>query len=346
MSKTSIALALTIVIPTFNRYRCLRLLLNTLKLELLGLEGRVAVVIGDNASTDDTRNLTLEFASCWRDTLILRHETNVGAEENFCRCIERVSSKYFWIIGDDDLPRAGLISAIFPLLDSEEPDLLYLNSRWSQNFSGHEEIGRVKILSATLMGRREFARSIHIWFTFVSSFVVKRSLAHDSSLRRFSIYRLVQLDWIFRGLSQGVRFIHIASPCVLATSGNSGGYSALKVFGNYFQSVTREALSGDIEHREMAEDIIRRASIAYLPSLVWGLRQVRANNFLDTKNYMIANLEPQLGSSIVYWLILRPLSSTGPFIGRVLLLVSRFAAFITALFDILRARLNGSIRAL
>lgn len=336
---------LTIIVPTYNRATCLGTLLDALTVELQGFEDRVDVVIGDNASADGTPAVTAAFASRWAATRVLRHAENLGPDENFCRCVEAVDTSYFWIIGDDDLPRAGALPALLEMLDTHQPDLVYLSSRWTQTLSSYEEAGRLNSLEATSMGRRDFARRVHVWTTFISGSIVKRSLAPNASLRQFTGSLLVQLGWILGALRQGRRFVHVASPCVLATSGNSGGYGVLKVFGNNFQRVTREALSFDADQRAMAEDIIRRASIAFLPDLVWGFRQAKAGNF-DQKEGIVANLEPQLGSSLAYRWIIRPLSTATPRAAGLLLKVAHAATRLTAASDRLRARFLGGVQAL
>ncbi|WP_431265248.1 glycosyltransferase family 2 protein [Roseateles chitinivorans] len=336
---------LTIIVPTYNRAACLRMLLDALSVELRGLEDRVDVVIGDNASADDTPAATAAFAGRWPATRVLRHPQNLGPDENFCRCVEAVRTSYFWIIGDDDLPRAGAIPALLAMLDTHQPDLVYLSSRWTQTLTSHDEAGSLGALGATRLDRRDFARRVHVWTTFISGSIVKRSLAPDASLRQFTGSLLVQLGWILGALRQGRHFIHVASPCVLATSGNSGGYGVLKVFGNNFQRVTREALSADDDQRAMAEDIIRRASIAFLPDLVWGFRQAKAGNF-DQKEGIAASLEPQLGSTFAYRCLIRPLSTATPRTARLLLRAAHAITRLTAIGDRLRARLGAGVTTL
>lgn len=102
--------ALTITIPTFNRTQSLGMMLEALKLELCGQERGIAVVIGDNNSSDNTFEVASTLLALWPNTLILHRDRNLGSEENFCRHIELVESRYFWIIGDDDLQRAEAIA--------------------------------------------------------------------------------------------------------------------------------------------------------------------------------------------------------------------------------------------
>lgn len=336
---------LTIIVPTYNRARHLGMLLDALSVELHGLEDQVVVVIGDNGSSDETPEVTALFADRWEASRVLRHAENLGPEENFCRCIETVETPYFWIIGDDDLPRAGAIPLLINLLCSHDPGLVYLSSRWTPTLSSHEAAGRVIGLRAKLLDQQAFARSVHVWTTFISGVIVKKEFAPNGSLREFTGTSLVQLGWVLGALRDGHRFVYVSEPCVLATSGNSGGYGVLNVFGNNFPRVIREALSSNADQRAMAEEIIRRALIAYLPDLVWSNRQAKAGNF-DPKEGIGANLEPQLGSSLAYRWLIRPLSTANPRVAALLLKVAHAASRLTAASDSLRARLGGGVQAL
>lgn len=321
------------------------MLLGALKVELRSLEGRVAVVVGDNASSDDTPDVAREFASVWTDTRVLRHETNVGPDENFCRCVEQVNSTYFWIIGDDDLPRAGAIAALLHLLDTQQPDLLYMDSRWTPTLSSHDEAGATGPLRASLNDRATFARRVHIWTTFISGSIVRTELMSTSSLRRYTGTNLVQLGWIFDALKQGERFVHVATPCMLATSGASGGYAVLKVFGQNFPRIVRDALSGNRALESIAADVISRASIAYLPNLVWAFREAKAGNF-DQSESVTATLGPELGRTLPYRLLIQPMADASPRMAKGLLKLSHVTTRIVSRLDLLRARLSGGLHAL
>lgn len=345
MSIPPVTPTLTIIVPTFNRAKCLQMLLDALTVELRGLEGRVAVVIGDNASSDDTPAVTAAFAAAWAQTRVLRHPANLGPDENFCRCVEQVGSPYFWIIGDDDLPRAGAIPSLLALLHEHQPDLLYMDSRWTETLTSHDEVGPAGELRASLNDRATFARRVHIWTTFISGSIVRRSLAPDASLRRYTGTNLVQLGWIFEALRQGSRFIHVATPCVLATSGASGGYAVLKVFGQNFPRIVRDALSGSHALESIASDVVSRASVAYLPNLVWAFRQARAGRFDQTES-VTDTLSPELGRTLPYRWLIRPMAEASLRRAGLLLKVAHVATRLVSRLDLLRARLGGGLRAL
>lgn len=336
---------LTIIVPTYNRARHLGMLLDALSVELHGLEDQVVVVIGDNASSDETPEVTALFADRWEASRVLRHAENLGPEENFCRCIETVETPYFWIIGDDDLPRAGAIQLLINLLHAHDPDLVYLTSRWVPTLSSHEEAGKVTGLRAKLLDQQAFARSVHVWTTFISGVIVKKVFAPNGSLRQFTGTSLVQLGWVLGALRDGHRFVYVSDPCVLATLGNSGGYGVLEVFGNNFQRVAREVFSGSAAHRRLAEDMVRRTSAAFLPDLIWELRHARLGAF-DPNESIAAKLEPQLGRSLLYHLLIKPLAYATPVKGRLLIRLAHLAAWLINRFDVLRMRLFNQVRKL
>ncbi len=78
----STRLLLTIAVPTYNRAGCLSFLLTALQRELVGLEDRVGLIVGDNASTDATPEVTSALQAALPTATVLRHAINVGAEEN------------------------------------------------------------------------------------------------------------------------------------------------------------------------------------------------------------------------------------------------------------------------
>ena len=97
---------LTIAIPSFNRAAKLDRQLAWLSRNLAELETECAVIISDNASTDDTPAVCAkwrdEFAARGIDVLVHRNPANVGPLPNIGRCIELSTSRFTWVVGDDD----------------------------------------------------------------------------------------------------------------------------------------------------------------------------------------------------------------------------------------------------
>lgn len=297
---------LTIIIPTFNRVKSLSLLLNILTSELRGYEEVVNVIVGDNASPDNTPLITAAFRNAYSNAEILRHPDNLGADENFCRCVDRVKTRYFWIIGDDDLPRTGVLPLITQLLLREDIDILHMHSKWCPIVALAIEAKPIQKLTVKLLSREIFARDVNVWTTFISGMIVNLDSLHELNpgldIRRFSGTNLVQLGWVLPLLMSGNRFRVIDEQCVLATTGNTGGYKLLTVFGTYFPSILDQICGASSVERK---SILNALAWNYMPSLVWNSRFRSKENFL-IENRKIA-LEP-LATCFAYWIVIWPIA--------------------------------------
>jgi glycosyltransferase involved in cell wall biosynthesis len=89
---------LTIAIPTYNRVNYLKELLPEL-LRQCAPYPEIEITVSNNCSTDDTADYlaTVPRIQTWTNV------ENVGAAENFVRCVESAQGDYVWLFGDDDL---------------------------------------------------------------------------------------------------------------------------------------------------------------------------------------------------------------------------------------------------
>ena len=298
---------LTILVPTYNRAANLALLLQTLR-EEIGLLDTVRVLVSDNASTDETSEVVASASAAWSDLQVQRHETNLGADCNFCSCVERVQTPYFWIIGDDDLPQAGLIPKVCKLLNDQQPDLVYLPSLWLPSITSAHQLGPLNRLESTRLDAIFFAAKVNTWLTFVSGNIVNldtfRKHCSDSIAQTHVGSGLVQLAWTLKVLQHGERFLALKDPCILATSGNTGGYSVLTVFGANFPRLVRVLLSA---RPDIVNAIVGRHVRTFLPSLIWQIRFSNIGRFHAEEAGQA--MRTQLGSYWLFWLVLRPIMS-------------------------------------
>ena len=270
---------LTIIVPTYNRCGDLRVLLNRLACEIGELSNRIQVIIGNNASSDNTDEVVQEFIARFHNIIYTKNSLNIGPDENFCKCIELVTSEYFWIIGDDDLPKFGVIKLLELLLVSQQPDFVYLNNRWVEKPENSVFDTSVKELAGYKMRRRDFARKVNIWFTFISSCVVRTSHARSIEIRKYCETNLAQLAWVYESIIKGDNFIFIETESVLARSGNTGGYSVVKVFFENFPAITSEMFGATKDLREIGCGIQNRVNVSYLPNLIRGYRSNKLGKF-------------------------------------------------------------------
>ena len=318
---------LTIAIPTFDRAPHLELLLTTLTTELDGLNNKVELIISDNASSDRTPDVCKNFSINMPSASMVRNVINIGAENNFIECLSRAHGRYFWIIGDDDLPKSGVIKMIIQLLEKNNPDLIYLESEWFQILTSADQGSEIKELHAVQMSAEDLAVKINVWLTFVSALIINRNLFFENySLLDAGRYRgtnLIQLGWIFGVLKKGSKFIYVRNRCMLATADNSGGYEIIKTFGIYFPKIVHEIFA---ENTYIARNIIRQCLITHTPGIIWQFRFKSNPKYKPEAPWPL--LRKTLGSFPEYWAILYPISHFPKIISRLFLHLSFFITYI------------------
>jgi glycosyltransferase involved in cell wall biosynthesis len=117
---------LSICIPTYNRCERLDRLVGSLVTQIRKdpeLEENIQLLISDNCSTDDTREICEKWAKEAPFISYFRNTWNIGGDINQIRSVELATGHYAWIIGDDDLVRDGGVAKVFSKLNPEKKQL-------------------------------------------------------------------------------------------------------------------------------------------------------------------------------------------------------------------------------
>lgn len=238
---------MTIAIPTYNRKKYLEENLGILLPQLEATDA-VEVLVSDNASTDDTEIFMRDICKKY-PIRYYRNETNVGADGNFCKCIQRAEGKYLLILSDDDILKNNSLQYLIHLL-SKEPDFVFLNC------SGFEEqyMETEKRDNATIKleenwytdNAAAFLEKVGIHITFVSALCYKMELV--KKIVRFEQYcntNFLQSYIVFAimGLSENRLLCVSARPLIAARGGNTGGYGLYKVWFENYDKLLRSAHS-------------------------------------------------------------------------------------------------------
>jgi glycosyltransferase involved in cell wall biosynthesis len=292
---------LTIIVPTFNRRDYLAKLLAQLEKEIRGLEGLVSIIISDNHSTDGTALEIERYIGKNSSWQVINHQSNIGADRNFLSAIERSASRYFWIIGDDDLPRSGLIRLIIKYLQSERPTLLYLCSQWSSVV----EVGDlppVQTISPFSMAPIDYAEKINIFSTFISAWIVDAFALKELGIGGQELSKgigssFIQLGWILPLIRDSSILAAIDEPAILATGGNTGGYQLIKTFAVNYPAFVRRMFP---VQKEMQNALLAPFVKEYLPNLI---RSARSGQFsrMSKENNALANAIMSLGLYKEFW---------------------------------------------
>ena len=95
---------LTIAIPTYNRAACLEKLLNNLLPQALEFRDKVEICVSNNSSTDNTREIVLNFKEKCPDLIKYNeNERNLGFDRNLLKVVSMAEGEFVWAFSDDDL---------------------------------------------------------------------------------------------------------------------------------------------------------------------------------------------------------------------------------------------------
>lgn len=114
-----------IVLITYNRCKYLE---NTLKQFLDSPFKDCKFTILDNCSPDDTPEVCKKYQNLFSNIQIIRHETNIGGNANILRAVETSSSKYTWLLGDDDNYDFSESQDVIDAVCSNKYDFIYVSS--------------------------------------------------------------------------------------------------------------------------------------------------------------------------------------------------------------------------
>lgn len=116
---------LSIAIPTFNGVRTIKKTLDTIV-----NNKNVDIVISDNCSDDGTKEILKMYASNFSNIKINFNPINIGFDNNLMKCVELCTTKYVWLLTDDDLIKDNAVAIVNNIIDNnnDEYGLIYVDN--------------------------------------------------------------------------------------------------------------------------------------------------------------------------------------------------------------------------
>ena len=236
---------LSILIPTYNRVKYLQLCLTQFCKQMDLFIDDIEIIIVDNHSTDNTKEVVAVFQNQFPFVKYFRQEQNIGADGNFYWCFKQAAGKYVWIFGDDDVLLDNKLKVVLDLLIKNKPDLIYLG--------GYAFVGDDYLLEAPQkkpilskpdiefdLPKQKFLSKVHYNITFASANIVNKSILPISfNCESFLGLNLIHTCWIFEALITGSNFIVVNEKVFAAKTNNSGGYKLFETFSENFDKIIK-----------------------------------------------------------------------------------------------------------
>lgn len=254
---------LSICIPTYNRAALLKEALESI---ISQATDQIEIVVSDNASTDNTKEIIEEFQKrfsqiqyfCWGD--------NQGADKNYIKVIELAKGEYCWWLGSDDALMDGAIDVMLATV-SRGYDFIFANV---MGYDINLKVPTDKVLIAIKHNTPDTTlASIGSWITYLSAICIKRELfmqhievanLHVGTMLSFC-YPVASI--IFRNNN----YI-IDKPLVKYRSGNTSGYNFYRVFIFEYQSLMNYCERIGYNHNGIKENLNNNFRKVVLPLTV------------------------------------------------------------------------------
>jgi len=267
---------LSICIPTYNRSEFLEKTLLSI-VEAQRFEEMCEVVISDNNSSDNTREVVSKFSDKYRNIRYINNESNVGADQNFIKVLNLGNGKYLKLHSDKTLFCKDKLDALLAYLtEIDLPTIFLLNS-------GRNYLGNNLIVCKDL---NEFVSIVSFMSTWMSGAIYKRSeylkIADYENKIGLS---LIQTYLLLRIVSDQHRSVVITDKLMQDIDVEKGGYNLFKVFicnylSLYEEFINKSALSANTYNIEKKRLLVNFVFPWYTQTILLKNKKFK----FDTKN--------------------------------------------------------------
>jgi abequosyltransferase len=223
---------LAICIPTYNRSKYLKGLLENISSELKKCNNSVdiQIVIVDGHSSDDTEAMVTTFKiEC--EIKYYRREVEVGVDKDIMKCVELADAQYCWLFSDDDLFTDGAIKYLFSVLKKENKLSGCFCNRIPFDFKMERKVAEIKDWpgkkfkdNQLFVDKSECIKNIGMDYGFLSSQVINRSIwqkaVEDEDFGNLFKRYYLMVDTIFKMMNKNCRWLYIHQPLLKQRTGN------------------------------------------------------------------------------------------------------------------------------
>jgi glycosyltransferase involved in cell wall biosynthesis len=223
---------LSISIPTYNRAPKLIEALDSILAQDDFERSRVEIIISDNCSTDNTRQVVEKYQKKYNFIKYYKNDINKGIDYNIFRCVELAETDYVYLLSDDDILLKQSVNHMLSLLDNN-PDVsfFHINGKgFELNEKGEKVFFSNPIMNVNenivLNDKNDFVDLVRLQVTFMSAFLLHRDTWNINKNKMRFIGTDIYLSYdLFHLLANSNKYMVTSEPLV--------GVHAHYTVGNY-----------------------------------------------------------------------------------------------------------------
>jgi glycosyltransferase involved in cell wall biosynthesis len=240
---------LTIAIPTYSRASYLQQTLDQLRSEIIGHHlDNIEIVVSDNASPDNTRQVVADAISPEFEIRYLRNSDNVGPDANIAQCFNIAKGYYVLILGDDDLFYDGSLKWLMTVLRQKEYGVVCMRP-YGFDVDFRQEYPSQFGCEKVFYNAGHFLTAIGPLVTLISGCVINKNCLLEIDANIFCGRNLVQVHLVLEAALNVKKNLYSSRYHMACKRNNSGGYDYIQVFveslGNILDTYQAHGLSNE-----------------------------------------------------------------------------------------------------
>jgi abequosyltransferase len=293
---------LSITIPTYNRADFLRTNLEQLNNELKSVDSNlVEVLISDNCSQDNTKDVVNSFINDGFNLNYIRNEENKGWGFNFFQCFNKAKGKYVLILSDDDLLYDGSLKNILTSLKDKDYGVICMkaygfdkNFRSEFPFKGGDAV--------EFDDFNNFFKYATPQITLLSASIFNKDLIKDVNTETINPGNFAHLHLILRSASLAKTNLFLNQYLIASKRDNSSNYIYSEIFVKELWSLFEH-----YRHLGLTEITLKKVEnkllLTYYPADLLRLRLSYENH----REIAISHFSAKFSNRILYKLWVAPI---------------------------------------
>ncbi|MEM3245846.1 MAG: glycosyltransferase family 2 protein [Candidatus Micrarchaeaceae archaeon] len=226
---------LSICIPTYNRERYLKELLDSILENGISEDnlGKIEICISDNDSEDNTEQIVNEISKTSKIPVVYnKNPKNMGADYNFLKVVEIANGEYCWLMGSDDkIEPSGINYVIDKIESNKNIDIFVLtNDCYTSDFKDRLEEHHSFLLNhkddVYYNNINKILAEVTYALGYISILCFKKSLWEAiDGCERFIGSAYVHTYKILSMIKNGAQLMYVRRPVVGWRAGNDSFYA-------------------------------------------------------------------------------------------------------------------------
>lgn len=225
---------LSIGIPTFERAAFLRQNLKQLKSQIRDFpKGHLEIIVSDNCSQDDTKNVVKELCSNEMPIRYIRNKKNLGWALNFAQVFDNAKAEYILMMGDDDALVDGALAIIYKILNGQHYGVVGLRP-FGYDSDFKKEQPKKALSLRKYRDDQKFLIATQKFFTLTSALILNKRILAGVNSKEFVNTDLATFHLMLRAALSAETNLLVEGFLVGSKRQNSFSYEYVDVFVDQF----------------------------------------------------------------------------------------------------------------